>query len=295
MADIELQTNTDSTSYSIQLRSKFIKNFPDSHIQETVLQRCEELNELSVPEAFHILMCTAASVSELLKFIQLEPLDVADTQVQLIWNELRSQYNTAHHVFPSAELFFSSSISYVRICSSVSTDYASAIFKCLIMYLNSHSVEEHSHLLYILSNSNVRNQIGGLYELGLDYKQDRNLLINVGDISRLLKGLMTNNCYLSAVNFVDELCDYSSFNKNASMEENAIFVGESNNSLNGSELSFDSVLKFINNYDLLADTLDCFVELREVGIDPRFLLDRESELSKCLKELDNFVQLCKEK
>ncbi len=306
MASFKLQNGVDElTPNTVRLRSKFIKNFPDLTIQETVLHQCEKFIKLSVYDAFNVLMKTASSATDLLAFTHLEHTEISDPElVQSLWNELRSQYSTVNHVFSEYDLFGTCNGAYMRICNKVSTEYAFSIFKYLCKYFGSHDADSRSRLTYLLSSDLERYQVGGLYELKLDPKKDPKLIQQVGSIGLLAKDLLEGNCYLQALDWLDycfPTTSVSSSNNEIDEKSNTTQVSkligiynskESNVATNNfnSTFSISLITKFTQNYELLDDTFACFADLRKAGIEPLFLLMHENEFIKCLDNIDNIFK-----
>ena len=291
-----------SSTSSIQLRSKFMKTVQDPKVRHAVLVQCEEFINLSVYEVFLILMQTASNFSELVAFTQLEWAKLTDAQLKSVWSELRSQYNTAHHGIPEVELFFNCSEPYIEISNRVSSEHAMSVFKYIIMYLQAHAQSEHSRLVYLLSSVCERYQFGGLLELGFNYAQAQKFLPVVQSVANLTTGLLTNNCYLSAVDLVQNLCTETTPAANA-MDENSknnggnemtttvepapIVMGCSCNE-SKPVFSFKTMCDLVDNYYLLSDTFECFAELRQLGIEPSFLIENEASFKEFIDSMECF-------
>lgn len=301
MKSFSTSNATSITTNPVKLRTKFIKVFASPSIQEAILRKCTELNQLPVYEVFHILMQTLISHSELTRFTGLQSETLSDEQCVTIWNELRSQYSIANHVFQNAELFNNCSKPYMELFVFLSEDNAFSIFKLLVMYYyDSFETSKHIRLTHLLTSEKEADVIGGLHEIGFSYEMANKFLPFSSSIADLATALLKKDCYISAANFLQSI-DISnmkfkarnsythSFRQTSDTSTNTSSPTVPDNKSNGNEVLFsmDTISVLIKNYELFADLLDCFKELREIGFEPSFVLEHENVFQQFVKSIDN--------
>lgn len=302
MKSFSTSNATSITTNSVKLRSKFIKAFASPSIQEAILRKCTELNQLPAYEVFRILMQTLKSHSELTRFTGLQSETLSNEQCVTIWNELRSQYNIANHVFPNAEVFTNCCKPYMELFVFLSEDNAFNIFKLLATYYYSTESDKQNRVLYLLSSEKEAEIIGGLHEIGFSYEMANKFLPFASSIADLATALQKNNCYMYATDFLKcintsdmtletTVSDvHPSEQTFAKSNKNTLKSTSSNKTETKSTLfSMDKISVLIKNYELFADVLDCFKELREIGFEPDYVLEHENDFQQFVKSIDNLI------
>ena len=298
----------------IKLRSKFVKKFPSMLVQENVIQVIENLNKSSVLDVFKFLMKSAASKDYLVHETHLEWAELTEEQYKMIWNEIRSQVNSTFKLFSCGEVFENTCNSFVKVWES-SFDFAIDLFKSIVQYLDSHSQDEINRVIFLLGSDSPNNNFGGIREIGYSYEEAVKCSKFSYQAFCLMDGLHMNNCYIVAV----PLLPYFGENVHpevVEVEENSKFegpettIGETHTSesevyfepeaitaktpnetaMNNVKFTFGDMVDFIKNYELFKNFFTAVGGLRELGIDPQFILKHEKEFFELLDTIDLYFQ-----
>lgn len=294
---------------SIKLRNKFLKKFPNLIVQENVIQTIETLNKASVLDVFKFLMRSAASKDYLAQESHLEWAELTDDQAKSIWNEIRSQVNSNFKIFPCGDAFENTCSSFVEIWENGSFDLAINLFKSIVKYIDTHSQAEIDRAIFLLGSDAPNNNFGGILEIGYSYEEAVKCSKFSYQAFCLMDGLHINNCYMAAIPLLPYFGEIDQPKKieaeKTSISEIEPKVSESNidsetekvtaeiqeNSLGSSiEFTFDEVMRFIKNYELFKSFFVTVGGLRELGIEPQFVLEHEKEFCELLDTIDLHFQ-----
>lgn len=311
MYSIKIEDSHGEISGSvIKLRSKFVKKFSNLQIQKNVIRTIESLNKASILDVFKFLMKSAASKDFLAQETHVEWLELTDEHSKIIWNEIRSQVNSNFRIFPCGDVFENTCEPFVKIWEDSTFDLAIGLFKSVVKYLDCHSQDQINRALFLLGSDMSNYNFGGIQELGFRYEEAVQYLKFSCQVYGLMDGLNTNNCYFSAIPLLSyleenvqsetsEVAEKTSKvseleNTEASnFEEASIEVSSFNRfSLNKGALDFstDGVVDFIKNYELFKGFLVAVGGLREIQVDPQFILDNEEEFIKLIDVIDQKFQ-----
>ena len=301
MCNIKFENGYSTISEnSVKLRTKFVKNFPDIQIQENVIQTIKNLNNFSILDIFKFLMKAGVSKDYLAQKTHLEWADLTYEQAEMIWNEIRSQINSTTKLFSNGEVLKKTCNSFVTVWESGSFDMAISLLKSVVKYLDSHNSSEVKRLLFLLQSDISNYTFGGIREIGYSYEEAAKFLKFSYPASCLVELLFVNYNYLSYLPLLPYFREivYSKTpedakeSKNAEtskLEEPSTQVLPCNRfSLNKGALDFstDGIVDFIENYDLFKKFLVAVGGLREIQVDPQFILDNENEFIKLIDIID---------
>lgn len=290
---------------SVKLRSKFVKKFPNLWLQENVIQAIEDLKKSSVLDVFKFLMQASANKNYLAEFTHLGWANLTDDQSKIIWNEIRSQLNQTFKLFPEADVFENTCEPFVKIWEDSTFDLAIDFFKKMVTYLDAHHQDEIKRVLYLLESTSGNYNAGAFREIGYQYKEISNFLKFHYQAFCLMDGLHMNNCYMAAVPLLPYFGEIDQ-PKKIEAEETSIFeiepkAPESNVNFEAEvvtaevqkktlEFTFDEMIRFIKNYELFKGFFVAVGGVRELGIEPQFVLEHEKEFFELLDTIDLHFQ-----
>lgn len=262
---------------SVKLRTKFIKHFPSLQIQQNVIQTIENLNSSSILDIFKFLMKAGASEDYLAQETHLEWAELTQEQSKMIWNEIRSQINSTQSI---------------------------------VKYLDSHNSNEVKRVIFLLQSTMPNHAFGGIREIGYSYEEATKFVEFSYQAYCLAEFLFTNYAYFTflpllpyleenvqseTLEVAEETSKFPELEntKASNFEEASIEVSSFNRfSLNKGALDFstDGVVEFIKNYELFKGFLVAVGGLREIQVDPQFVLDNEDEFGKLIDIIDRNFQ-----
>ena len=294
----------------IKLRSKFVKKFPSMLVQENVIQVIENLNKSSVLDVFKFLMKSAASKDYLVHETHLEWAELTEEQYKMIWNEIRSQVNSTFKLFSCSEVFENTCNSFVKVWE-FSFDFAIELFKSIVKYLSTHNQEEINRVIFLLGSDSPNNNFGGIREIGYSYEEAVKCSKFSYQAFCLMDGLHMNNCYIMAVPLLPYFGE-SVQSKVVEAEENSKSKGSettidethtsesevyfepeaitaktpNETAMNNVKFTFGDMVDFIKNYELFKKFFIAVGGLKELGIEPQFVLEHEKEFCELLDTID---------
>lgn len=290
---------------SVKLRSKFVKKFPNLWLQENVIQAIEDLKKSSVLDVFKFLMQASANKNYLAEFTHLGWANLTDDQSKIIWNEIRSQLNQTFKLFPEADVFENTCESFVKIWEDSTFDLAIDFFKKMVTYLDAHHQDEIKRVIFLLGSDSPRNNFGGIREVGYSYKEAVKYAKFSYQAFCLMDGLHINNCYMAVIPLLPYFGEIDQ-PKKIEAEETSIFeiepkAPESNVNFEAEvvtaevqkktlEFTFDEMIRFIKNYELFKGFFVAVGGVRELGIEPQFVLEHEKEFFELLDTIDLHFQ-----
>lgn len=307
MYSIKLEDGRGVISGSaVKLRNKFTKAFTNLQIQENVIRTIENLNKASVLDAFKFLMKAGASKDYLAQETHLEWAELTDEQSKIIWNEIRSQVNQSFKVFPEATIFENTCEPFVKIWEDSSFDLAIDFFKKMVKYLDSHTQNEIKRVIFLLGNDSPKNNFGGIREIGYSYEESVRFSKFSYQAFCLMSGLHMNNCYIAAVQILQyfgesdqpesvrvketSTSDVSELpvDEPPTSESNVDFETEVQEKTleTNIKFTFDEMIGFIKNYELFKSFFVTIGGVRELGIEPQFILEHEKEFCELLDVID---------
>lgn len=307
MYSIKLEDGRGVISGSaVKLRNKFTKAFTNLQIQENVIRTIENLNKASVLDAFKFLMKAGASKDYLAQETHLEWAELTDEQSKIIWNEIRSQVNQIFKLFPEASIFENTCEPFVKIWEDSSFDLAIDFFKKMVKYLDSHTQNEIKRVIFLLGNDSPKNNFGGIREIGYSYEESVRFSKFSYQAFCLMSGLHMNNCYIAAVQILQyfgesdqpesvrvketSTSDVSELpvDEPPTSESNVDFETEVQEKTleTNIKFTFDKMIGFIKNYELFKSFFVTIGGVRELGIEPQFILEHEKEFCELLDVID---------
>lgn len=295
---------------SVRLRTKFIKHFPSLQIQQNVIQTIENLNSSSILDIFKFLMKACASEDYLAQETHLEWAELTQEQSKMIWNEIRSQINSTKKLFSNGEIFENTCKSFVEVWESGNFDMASSLLQSIVKYLDSHNSNEVKRVIFLLQSTMPNHAFGGIREIGYSYEEATKFVEFSYQAYCLAEFLFTNYAYFTflpllpyleenvqseTLEVAEETSKFPELEntKASNFEEASIEVSSFNRfSLNKGALDFstDGVVEFIKNYELFKGFLVAVGGLREIQVDPQFVLDNEDEFGKLIDIIDRNFQ-----
>lgn len=307
MYSIKLEDSRGVISGStVKLRNKFTKAFTNLQIQENVIRTIENLNKASVLDAFKFLMKAGASKDYLAQETHLEWAELTDEHSKIIWNEIRSQVNQIFKLFPEASIFENTCEPFVKIWEDSSFDLAIDFFKKMVKYLDSHTQNEIKRVIFLLGNDSPKNNFGGIREIGYSYEESVRFSKFSYQAFCLMSGLHMNNCYIAAVQILQyfgesdqpesvrvketSTSDVSELpvDEPPTSESNVDFETEVQEKTleTNIKFTFDEMIGFIKNYELFKSFFVTIGGVRELGIEPQFILEHEKEFCELLDVID---------
>lgn len=296
---------------AIKLRNKFVKKFPNLQVQENVIKTIENLNKASVLDVFQFLMKSGASKKYLAQETHLEWAELTDDQAKTIWNEIRSQVNQTFKLFPEASIFENTCETFVKIWEDSSFDLAIDFFKKMVKYLDSHSQNEIKRVIFLLGNDSPKNNFGGIREIGYSYEESVRFSKFSYQAFCLMSGLHMNNCYIAAIQILQyfgesdqpesvrvketSTSDVSELpvdepptsESNVAFETEVVTTEVQEKTLETNiKFTFDEMIGFIKNYELFKSFFVTIGGVRELGIEPQFILEHEKEFCELLDVID---------
>ena len=300
MYSIKIENGHSTISGSpVKLRTKFVKHFPSLQIQENVIQTIENLNSSSILDIFKFLMKAGASKDYLAQETHLEWAELTQEQAKMIWNEIRSQINSTKKLFPNGEVFENTCKSFVEVWESGNFDMASSLLQSIVKYLDSHNPDEVKRVIFLLQSTMPNHAFGGIREIGYSYEEATKFIEFSYQAYCLAEFLFTSYAYstfLPLLPYLEEETSKVSKLENteaSNLEEASTEVSSFNRfSLNKGALDFstDGVVDFIKNYELFKGFLVAVGGLREIQVDPQFVLDNEDEFGKLIDIIDRNFQ-----
>lgn len=255
-------------------------------------------------------MKAGASEDYLAQETHLEWAELTQEQSKMIWNEIRSQINSTKKLFSNGEIFENTCKSFVEVWESGNFDMASSLLQSIVKYLDSHNSNEVKRVIFLLQSTMPNHAFGGIREIGYSYEEATKFVEFSYQAYCLAEFLFTNYAYFTflpllpyleenvqseTLEVAEETSKFPELEntKASNFEEASIEVSSFNRfSLNKGALDFstDGVVEFIKNYELFKGFLVAVGGLREIQVDPQFVLDNEEEFGKLIDIIDRNFQ-----